>query len=302
MECSNHLFLCMILSFIDYLHIERRYSPHTLTAYRSDLESFESFIREDDLETNIQDVSTAHIRSWVVYLLEQDHASRTVQRKVSSLKGFFKYLRKIGYRKDNPVRVINGPKVPKRLPTTVEKDGMSMLFASDEMFGEDLSGLRDRALLTLFYSTGMRLAEVISSKLSDLSYMDMTLRVIGKRDKERIIPLSGPAIAGIKSYLELRDREGVHSDFLFLTDSAEPLYPKFVYRKVNHYLGRVSSLSKRSPHVLRHTFATHLLENGAELQSIKEILGHTNLAATQVYTHNSIERLKKIHGQAHPKG
>jgi integrase/recombinase XerC len=292
----------MISSFIDYLHIERRYSPHTLTAYRGDLESFESFIKVDDSELDIQDASTIHIRTWVVHLLEQDHASRTVQRKISSLKGFFKYLRKIGYRKDNPVRVITGPKIPRRLPVTVEKEGMADLFNMEEVFPEDLSGLRDRAMLTLFYSTGMRLAEVITSKHSDISYMDMTLRVIGKRDKERIVPLSGPSIEAIKTYLMARDSAGIISELLFLTDNGEPLYPKFVYRKVNHYLGRVSSLSKRSPHVLRHTFATHLLENGAELQSIKEILGHANLAATQVYTHNSIERLKKIHGQAHPKG
>ena len=292
----------MIDSFLEHLEIERRYSLHTLKAYRNDLESFQAFTKEQLEEDKIEDALTLYIREWVVSLLEQGSAAKTVQRKLSSLKGFYKYLRRQGYRKDNPVRVLNGPKLPKRLPVTIDKAGMEDIFLDERLFTQDTSGLRDKAMILLFYATGLRLSELISAKESDLSTLDRSLRVIGKRDKERIVPVTEPCMVAIKSYLEARRNEGQLGSQLFLTDSGKKLYPKFVYRKVNEYLGTVSSQSKRSPHVLRHTFATHLLENGAELQSIKEILGHANLAATQVYTHNSIERLKKIHAQAHPKG
>ena len=292
----------MIDSFLEHLEIERRYSLHTLKAYRNDLESFQAFTKEQLEEDKIADALTLYIREWVVSLLEQGSAAKTVQRKLSSLKGFYKYLRRQGFRKDNPVRVLNGPKLPKRLPVTIDKAGMEDIFLDERLFTQDTSGLRDKAMILLFYATGLRLSELISAKESDLSTLDRSLRVIGKRDKERIVPVTEPCMVAIKSYLEARRNEGQLGSQLFLTDSGKKLYPKFVYRKVNEYLGTVSSQSKRSPHVLRHTFATHLLENGAELQSIKEILGHANLAATQVYTHNSIQRLKKIHAQAHPKG
>jgi integrase/recombinase XerC len=292
----------MIESFLQHLEIERRYSLHTLKAYRNDLESFQAFLKEHLEEDSIQDALTMHIREWVVSMLETSTAARTVQRKLSTLKGFFKYLRRQGYRKDNPVRVLNGPKIPKRLPVTIEKAGMQDIFQLEGLFTDNLTGKRDRAMILLFYATGLRLSELIHAKEKDLSFHDATLRVIGKRDKERILPISGPCMLAIKDYLNVRQELGKGGENLFLTDEGKKLYPKFVYRKVNAYLGTVSSQTKRSPHVLRHTFATHLLENGAELQSIKEILGHANLAATQVYTHNSIERLKKIHAQAHPKG
>jgi len=292
----------MIDIFLEHLLIERRYSEHTIKAYRNDLESFKAFMRASMEEDKIEDALTLHIREWVVSLLEKGSAARSVQRKLSSLKGFYKYLRRQGLRKDNPVRVLNGPKLPKRLPVTVEKKGMEELFQGELHFPDGAAGLRDKAMLMLLYATGLRLSELISAKESDLSILDDSLRVIGKRDKERILPISGPCMERLKDYIQEKKASGISTPWLFLTDSGKKLYPKFVYRKVNEYLGSVSSQSKRSPHVLRHTFATHLLENGAELQSIKEILGHANLAATQVYTHNSIERLKKIHAQAHPKG
>jgi len=292
----------MIDIFLEHLLIERRYSEHTIKAYRNDLESFKAFMRASMEEDKIEDALTLHIREWVVSLLEKGSAARSVQRKLSSLKGFYKYLRRQGLRKDNPVRVLNGPKLPKRLPVTVEKKGMEELFQGELHFPDGAAGLRDKAMLMLLYATGLRLSELISAKESDLSILDDSLRVIGKRDKERILPIPGPCMERLKDYIQEKKASGISTPWLFLTDSGKKLYPKFVYRKVNEYLGSVSSQSKRSPHVLRHTFATHLLENGAELQSIKEILGHANLAATQVYTHNSIERLKKIHAQAHPKG
>lgn len=287
--------------FLDHLKLERRYSAHTLTSYANDIRQIRSFIDTFDEERELADLETFHIRNWVVELMDQDYAVRSIQRKLSTLKSFFSYLRKNGYRKDNPVRAVIAPKPPKRLPSFVARGGMMDLFSSD-LFSQDFSGARDELMLILFYTTGMRLSELIELKDQDFEGGYSQIKVLGKRNKERMIPLSSQVVTLVEMYMDMKVDVGLKSDSLLVLDSGQKLYPRFVYRKVNEYLGRVTTLSKKSPHVLRHTFATHMLENGAELQSIKEILGHTSLAATQVYTHNTIDRLKKIHTQAHPRG
>ena len=288
-------------AFLDHLKYERRYSAHTLSSYANDLAQFREHLDSFDEEIQLADVQTLHLRNWVVDLMDRDYAVRSVQRKLSTLKSFFRYVRKVGHRMDNPVSVIISPKAPKRLPQFVDSGGMYDLF-NDDLFSEDLSGQRDKLMLVLFYSTGMRLSELISLKETDFDLGEGVIRVLGKRNKERLIPATNDLVHAIEGYLSEKHELLGQTEFLLVLDDGNKLYSKFVYRKVNEYLGRVTTLSKKSPHVLRHTFATHMLENGAELQSIKEMLGHASLAATQVYTHNSIERLKKIHTQAHPRG
>lgn len=288
-------------AFLDHLKYERRYSAHTLSSYANDLAQLREHLDSFDEEIKLADVQTLHLRNWIVDLMDRDYAVRSVQRKLSTLKSFFRYVRKVGYRVDNPVSVIISPKAPKRLPQFVDNTGMRNLF-DDDLFPANLSGKRDKLMLILFYSTGMRLSELISMKETDFDLSEGVIRVLGKRNKERLIPGTSNLIHAIQGYLSEKHELFGRTEFLLVLDNGNKLYPKFVYRKVNEYLGRVTTLSKKSPHILRHTFATHMLENGAELQSIKEMLGHASLAATQVYTHNSIDRLKKIHTQAHPRG
>jgi integrase/recombinase XerC len=288
--------------FLDHLKYERRYAAHTLLSYTNDLRQFREYLDSFDEDVPLQDVETFHIRNWIVELMDGDYAVTSVQRKLSTLKSFFRYVRKMSHRTDNPVSVIVTPKAAKRLPQFVDNQGMGHLFGDENLFAEHMSGMRDKLMLTLFYSTGMRLSELIALKENDFDFEGNVIRVLGKRNKERLIPTTDELKRLIQQYLAEKHKVLGPSEELILLDDGKKLYPKFVYRKVNEYLGRVTTLSKKSPHVLRHTFATHMLENGAELQSIKEILGHASLAATQVYTHNSIDRLKKIHTQAHPRG
>jgi len=288
--------------FLDHLKYERRYAEHTLISYKNDLRQLREYLDSFDEEVGLHEIQTYHIRNWIVDMMDRDYAVRSIQRKLSTLKSFFRYVRKKGLRKDNPVSVIITPKASKRLPQFVDHKGMKELFGDKDLFSDDLMGLRDELLLILFYSTGMRLSELIELKEVDFDEENRVIRVLGKRNKERLIPTTKELERLIKHYLEEKHKIHGRSEHLLALEDGKKLYPKFVYRKVNEYLGRVTTLSKKSPHVLRHTFATHMLENGAELQSIKEILGHASLAATQVYTHNSIDRLKKIHTQAHPRG
>jgi integrase/recombinase XerC len=288
--------------FLDYLRHERRYSEHTIQSYENDLLQFKEYIDAFEEAESI-DLAQAHVvRNWIVELMDQGYAVRSVQRKISTLKSFFKFLKRTGKRSDNPVSAIYSPKSSKRLPHFVDGKGMKDLFWNEGLFEDDFTGIRDKVMLMTFYGTGMRLAELIGLTDADLELASGTLKVLGKRNKERVVPLGKELMNLLRGYMEVKDQKFPNVDSLFVLDSGKKLYPKFVYRKVNEYLGRVTTLSKRSPHVLRHTFATHMLENGAELQSIKEILGHASLAATQIYTHNSIDRLKKIHTQAHPRG
>ncbi len=240
------------------------------------------------------------VRSWLVFLIEQGDSPRTVNRKLTSLKSFYRFLMKEGTLASNPMRKVIAPKAPKRLPEFVETGNMSLLI--DQMAGvEGFSGMRDRIILEMFYNTGMRLSELLYLKESGIDFKSDTIKVLGKRNKERIIPFTKKFGVLLKDYiLEKEKCFGQHED-MFLTDSGRKMYPKLIYLIVRRNLSGVTTLDKKSPHVLRHTFATHLLNNGAELNAVKELLGHANLAATQIYTHNTIEKLKRIYKQAHPR-
>jgi len=290
--------------FIDYLKYEKRVSPHTVTAYEHDLSQFFSFLQEK-LEINqLSDVHTEDIRAWIISLLEDDSLqAKSVNRKISAVRAFYRYKLKIKELSNNPTLAIHAPKIPKKLPQYVDAKDMEHLF-SDIPFEETFEGLRDRTILELFYATGMRLSELLNLKVQDIHFQDNTIKVLGKRNKERLIPFGyklSELLTMYLGYLEKKFVEGTKNNYIFVTDKGEQLYPKAVYRIVRKYLDMVTTIDKRSPHVLRHTFATHLLNNGADLNAIKTILGHSSLAATQVYTHNSIEQLKSIYKQAHPR-
>ena len=289
----------MVDFFLAHIKNERRLSPHTHTAYKADLEQFQQFL-SPDLSLFIQDAQAADIREWVVSLSEQKLDNRSINRKMASLRAFFKYLLKNQKVKSDPTALVKALKTAKKLPVYLEEDAMNNLFDLVE-FVPDFSGQRDRLLLELFYGTGMRLAELIGLKTKDYDRFGRKITVLGKRNKYRVIPLNQEVMDCIDIYLKLLEEAGMSNEFLVLTDKYEQLYPVFVQRKIKHYLELVSTISKKSPHVLRHTFATHLLNHGADLNAIKELLGHANLAATQIYTHNTIAELKEVYKKSHPK-
>ncbi len=287
--------------FLRYLELEKRYSAHTVTAYRQDLTDFFIYLEKSYGNLAPGEIQHGMVRSWMVELMEGGLVSRSINRKLTTLRSFYKYLLRQGIVSNNPMLRVQPPKNAKKLPVFVEADKMQLLF--DEIpFGAGFEGVRDRLILELFYATGMRLSELIGLKIDEVDRSARILKVLGKRNKERLIPFPAVLVEQIDKYLEMRARlELVDSDLLLLTVKGKKMYPKMVYNIVVHYLGLVTTLDKKSPHVLRHTFATHMLNNGADINAIKELLGHANLSATQVYTHNTIEKLKNIHKQAHPK-
>lgn len=286
--------------FLAYIQFEKRYSPHTVTAYRTDLTQFFDYLQSQYDLNDIREVNHLIIRSWFVSLMEHDIEARSVNRKLSTLKSFYKFLIREGEMTENPMRKITSPKTSKRLPVFVDKEKMEMLFESVD-FGEGYPGVRDKMILELFYATGMRLSELVNLKETDIDFHHNTIKVLGKRNKERLIPFSKKMETLLQSYLDYKKFSFGETEALFLTDKGRKVYSKMIYQIVKKHLGTVTTLEKKSPHVLRHTFATHLLNNGAELNAVKELLGHANLAATQVYTHNTIDKLKRIYKQAHPK-
>lgn len=288
-----------ITEFLNYLKNEKRYSAHTLTAYRKDLEQFSNFLDQIYDHSNLLKVKAEMLRAWVVEMLDEGVTARSVNRKISTLKSFYRYHFNQGKIKTLPTAKLQSPKSKQSLPAFLRESEMEELLEGLH-FTEDFSGTRDRLLVELLYASGMRLSEMIGIKVNDLDLNEGVVKVLGKRNKERRIPLHKEVLELIRRYLELRKDEA-NNNYLFVTDKGNKIYPKFVYSKVNYYLSQVTSLSKKSPHVLRHTFATHMLNNGADLNTIKEILGHANLSATQIYTHNSIEKLKSIYKQAHPR-
>lgn len=286
-----------ISDFLAYLRLEKRYSINTLTAYEIDLIQFKDYLISTYKEESIKNIDSVYVRSYMVDLLTENNSKSTVARKISALKSIFKYLLKKQLINESPVSGISTPKVEKRLPNFIKVKEMEQLFNGD-LFPNDEYGLRDQLILSILYQTGIRLSELIGLKYSDVSQNE--IKVTGKRNKQRIIPLS----RGLQDLIhEYNTSINVKKSIWFLTtDNCDKLYEKFVYRKVNYYLSMVSSKQKTSPHILRHTFATHMLNNGADLNAIKELLGHESLSATQVYTHNTFDKLKSIHKQSHPRG
>ena len=291
--------ISLVKNFLDYLKIEKRYSVHTTLSYKNDLNQFNLYLSNTYSGIEFHKVEMIHIRSYMVHLLESKLAKSTVSRKISSIKSLYKYLKKEQLISSSPVQLLETPKLESRLPVFLKEDEIVNLF-EEFKFEDSFSGKRDKMILYFFYQTGIRLSELIG--LKDVDVRNGELKVLGKRNKERIIPLSNNIQPLIDQYLTLRNTLDIKTSHFFVTDKGNKLYEKFVYRKVNRYLSMVSSKQKKSPHILRHTFATHMLNNGADLNAIKEILGHENLSATQVYTHNTFQKLKSIHKQSHPRG
>ncbi|MGB2466793.1 MAG: tyrosine-type recombinase/integrase [Crocinitomicaceae bacterium] len=288
----------MFDKFTSYLQFEKRYSEHTVLAYGQDLNAFVEFAEVKKI-SEFADLSSAFIRSWIVYLIEGGMKNKSVNRKLASLRTFYKWMRKEGLIDHSPMTKVQGPKNEKHLPVFA-KESELLPSKIEELFSDDYSGKRDALMLELFYQTGIRLSELIGLTLKDIQ--GNQIKVLGKRNKERIIPISDDLVQQIHKYLELRKEISSKCENLLLLDSGNKLYPTFAYRKINYYLGKVTSLDKKSPHILRHTFATHMLNRGTGLETLKDLLGHANLSATQVYTHNSFAQLNSIYSQAHPRG
>jgi integrase/recombinase XerC len=290
--------------FIQYIKFEKRYSPHTVSAYQSDLDQFIHFLNHPDQTVSHPSEITHHqIRNWMVELMNQNLTARSVNRKIATLRKYFKFLVREEVITINPASKINTPKIPKNLPVVVEDARLTQMLDNNEVFSDDFMGLRDKLVIELLFGTGIRLAELLGIKETDINAYEGTVKVLGKRNKQRIIPLNNELRELLLKYNDLKKSENFNNNSLTLivTNKGANAYPKLIYLIVQKYLSYISTQRKRSPHVLRHTFATSLLNNGADLNAIKELLGHANLSATQIYTHNSVERLKSIYKQAHPK-
>ncbi|MBN2349941.1 MAG: tyrosine recombinase XerC [Bacteroidales bacterium] len=288
--------------FLNYLQYEKRYSEHTIRSYSTDLNQFYSFINQTDKPVEIENVDFHLVRQWIVYLIDNKISPRSVNRKITTLKSFFKFLLQEGYVKMNPVSLVISPKIKKKLPEFVSRESMDNLLDYIP-FDDNYTGKRDKLILEIFYYTGIRINELMHIKNVDINIEDLNIKVLGKRNKERIIPITIHLLRSIQDYIQIRNETlgSSKSDYLFLTDKGEHIYKKLIYRIVNKYLNLVTTIDKKSPHVLRHTFATHMLNNGADLNAVKELLGHSNLSATEIYTHNTFEKLKSIYNQAHPR-
>ncbi len=288
--------------FLDYLKFQKRYSQHTIISYQNDLTDFFDFIETDYGNLSINEISTTLIRTWLANLKKDKIGSKSINRKISTLKSFFKYQLRKETISVSPMANIVSLKVSKRLPSFIEEKDMDTLFQHVE-FPDTWEGKTDRLLLQIFYQTGMRLSELINLKEAQIDKGYSNLKVLGKRNKERIIPINNLLLYPILEYIKSK-RDNVEvfdTEYLLISEKGKKLQPKYVYNKVKQYLGYVTTNERKSPHILRHSFATHLTNNGADINAVKELLGHSSLAATQIYTHNSIEKLKEIYKKAHPK-
>ncbi|GGW79028.1 tyrosine-type recombinase/integrase [Salegentibacter mishustinae] len=287
--------------FIDYLQLEKKYSPNTLTAYKADLESFSEFIFYEFEEKDLSKLHYSQIRNWIISLVDQGVSNRSINRKISSLKAYYRFLQKTGDIEFSPLAKHKALKTASRIQVPFSEAEITKVL--EQIDTSDFEGLRDRLIVELFYTTGMRRIELIDIKVQDVNIAGKQLKVLGKRQKERIIPILPGVISNLKVYLKERENilAGQEMPYLFVSQKGIKLYESLVYRIINNYFSKVSGKIKRSPHILRHSFATHLLNQGANLNAVKELLGHSSLAATQVYTHNSISELSRVHQMAHPR-
>lgn len=291
-----------IEDFLHYLHFEKRYSSHTSEAYKKDLDQFKDFIYELFEIEDLNALQLFHFRTWLASLKDKKQAARTINRKISTLKSFYKFLMRQGFAQQNPISLLHAQKLPERLPVFLKKSETKNLL-EEIQFDPNFKGYTDRLICEILYQTGIRRQELIGLKESDVEWSLKQIRVLGKGQKERLIPIHPLLLNSINDYLDLKKTMNIgHQDFLLTLENGKKLYPEYVYRIVKKYLFLVTSQKKKSPHVMRHSFATHLLNNGANIQAIKDLLGHSSLAATQVYTSNNIEKLKEIHQKNHPRG
>jgi len=300
-----------ITRFIQHIKFEKRYSPHTVSAYQSDLDQFISYLNNPEHADPAPEPEITHpsqvthhlIRNWMVEMMNHDLTARSINRKIATLRKYFKFLLQEGVITHNPASKINTPKIPKNLPVVVEDVKLTQMLDDNEVFTNDFEGTRDKLVIEMLFGTGMRLAELLGVKETDINIYEGTVKVLGKRNKQRLIPINHELKLLIADYLVLKKNQNFDNNSLTLlvTNKGADAYPKLIYLIVQKYLSHISTQNKKSPHVLRHTFATSLLNRGADLNAIKELLGHANLSATQIYTHNSVERLKSIYKQAHPK-
>ena len=303
-----------VQSFLNFLKYEKRYSVHTIISYQSDLADFFVYIERQFGQTKLDEIKHSFIRSWLAALKEKGISSKSINRKISSLKSFFKYLLRTDQINSSPTANIIAPKIGKRLPVFIKEADSKKLIETLSQSTEDWKTLNAKMLITILYATGMRLSELINLKEKQIDFSKSQIKVLGKGNKERIIPVSKDLLDGIKGYQKLKRKDfeimycnwrfkhyETTTDTLLITEKGNKIYPKYAYLLVNKFLTFASTLDKKSPHILRHTFATHLMNNGADLNAVKDLLGHSSLASTQVYTHNTIEKLKDIHKKAHPK-
>lgn len=290
----------MIDAFLEYLSLEKKYSLHTVTAYKNDLRSFKDFLVSEYDQENFLEVHYSQIRNWIVVLVGENLSNRTINRKISSLKSLYKFLQKTSQIEVNPLSQHKSLKTEKRVQVPFTAKEINAVISQIEV-GNDFISTRDKLIVELFYSTGIRRAELINIKSRDISFSDSTIKVLGKRNKERYVPLLTSVVETLEKYLELKKDFSIGLEELLITKKGNKIYETLVYRIINSYFSTVSSKEKKSPHILRHSFATHLLNQGANLNSVKELLGHSSLAATQVYIQNSLDAIKKVYNQAHPR-
>ncbi|MFN8291980.1 MAG: tyrosine-type recombinase/integrase [Chitinophagaceae bacterium] len=296
------LTLQSVQPFFDYLKFEKRYSVHTITSYQDDLYGFVNFISDNYGPAGLKEISHLHIRSWLAALKAQGLSARSINRKISTLKSFFRYSLKTGAVEVTPMTKVISPKVSRRLPSFLKEEDTKKVMMALNSSADDWKSLNARVLIAVFYATGMRLSELLNLKEKQIDFSRKQIKVLGKGNKERIIPVSAELLALLKEYTRQKGENFPSAEeVLLVTGKGKKLYPRYAWLLVNTYLGLASTADKKSPHVLRHTFATHLMNNGAGLSAVKELLGHSSLAATQVYTHNTIEKLKDVHKKAHPK-
>ena len=287
--------------FLDYLHLEKNYSAHTLTAYKADLSAFQNFLKDESDTEDLTEVNYPQIRAWIVSLVESGVSNRSVNRKISSLKAYYRFLQKTGQLEISPLAKHKALKTPVKVQVPFSEKEVKQVLDSFET--DTFAGIRDKLIVELFYTTGLRRIELINIKTGDIDEANQVIKVLGKRNKERYIPLLASVCESVKAYRSSRGalEEGLDSRHFFVSENGVKLSESFVYRIINNYFSKVSGKLKTSPHILRHSFATHLLNQGANLNAVKELLGHSSLASTQVYTHNSIAELSKVHKMAHPR-